>query len=73
MPAPPHPEQTLILVPGTVLVLFVVRVDRVVSLLSVRVGRFVDGLKAATNLLSFSELHREADVLDELLPWAGNV
>jgi hypothetical protein len=73
MPTPSLPTHCLIVVPGTVLVLFVVCMDRVVSLLSVRVTRFLEDLHAADGLASFAELHREDDVLDELLPWAGNV
>lgn len=66
-------EINLMLVPGRHHVLFVVRVGEAVSSLTVHVAHFLEGLKAACAILSFAELQREEERLDELLPWAGNV
>lgn len=65
---------TVWLVPGSDLVLFLVRLEQgpIVWLQTVP-PRFLDGLRAATALLSFSTLQRADTPLDELLPWAGNV
>ena len=61
------------LLPGKRLVLFLVRVDEARSVVAVAASAFLDGLRAADALLSFSGLHREELPLDELLPWAGSV
>ena len=66
-------EVTLMLVPGRHRVLFVVRGGAAVSSLTVHVAHFLEGLKAACAILSFAELQREEERLDELLPWTGNV
>ena len=63
----------LLIVPGDRLVLFIVRLDGAGALLAVRAARFLDGLKAAGDLLGFGAVQREDPPLDELLPWAGNV
>jgi hypothetical protein len=63
----------LALLPGRLVVLFLVRVGPNLSALCERPARFLDGLHAACALMSFSELWREDERLDELLPWAGNV
>ena len=68
-PSPPP----LLIVPGTLLVLFFVQVDATCTVLAVNAGRFMDGLKASCALLSFGAVHRDDERLDELLPWAGNV
>jgi hypothetical protein len=71
MTTPDIPSLTL--VPGRHRVLFVVRVDRAVSSLTVHAAHFFEGLKAACAMLSFTGLEREEERLDELLPWTGNV
>lgn len=63
----------LVLLPGERLVLFLVRVDRTASVVAVTAQRFLEGLRAANDLLSFSGLCRDEPALDELLPWAGSV
>lgn len=65
--------QALTLLPGSCLVLFLVQVDQARSALAVSAGGFLDGLRAADALLSFSAPLREDLPLDELLPWAGSV
>jgi hypothetical protein len=65
--------QALTLLPGSCLVLFLVQVDQARSVLAVSAGGFLDGLRAADALLSFSAPLREDLPLDELLPWAGSV
>lgn len=65
---------SLQLLPGERLVLFFVRLDRAATVLTARPPRFLEGLRAAVDLLGFAELQREEeDRLDELLPWAGAV
>ena len=64
---------SLMLLPGRQRVVFVVRVDRAMTSLTVHAAHFFDGLKAACAMLSFTGLEREEDRLDELLPWTGNV
>jgi hypothetical protein len=71
MPARPHTE--LQIVPGELVVLFIVQIARAVSTLALPPGRFLEGLRAAVDLLGFAELVRDEERLDELLPWAGNV
>jgi hypothetical protein len=61
------------ILPGEATVLFVVALHQAATLLAVPAARFLEGLKSACALLSFDELFREEDRLDELLPWAGNV
>lgn len=73
MPGMDAPWPRLQILPGTMLVLFVVAVQHAATVLSVPAHRFCEGLRAACALLSFGELHREDERLDELLPWAGNV
>lgn len=69
--APPLPALSLL--PGELLVLFFVRLDQASAVLTARPPRFLEGLRAAIDLLGFHDLHREEDRLDELLPWAGSV
>lgn len=71
MASPVQPP--LRIVPGTLLVLFIVRLDGAGTTLAVQAARFLDGLKASCDLLSFGKLQRADDALDELLPWTGNV
>ena len=69
-------EQTrneLVLLPGERLVLFLVRLDRAASVVAVSTERFLEGLRAANDLMSFAGLCRDDPALDELLPWAGSV
>jgi hypothetical protein len=64
------------LLPGSRIVLFLVRVEGRRSALAVPAAEFLDGLRAAMALLSFGgpqSLHRDDTPLDELLPWAGSV
>jgi hypothetical protein len=68
-----RPSTALQIVPGQVVVLFVVQFARTFSTLAMPPSRFLEGLRAAADLLSFAELVRDDERLDELLPWAGNV
>lgn len=63
----------LALLPGRCLTLWMVRVDGRPAVVAVQPHAFLDGLRAARDLLSFSGLQREDLPLDELLPWAGSV
>jgi hypothetical protein len=72
-PCPSLPAPALALMPGELLVLFFVRLDRASTVLTARPPRFLEGLRAAVDLLGFHDLQREEDRLDELLPWAGSV
>ena len=67
------PPRSLALLPGTCLVLLLVRVDDITSVVTVASGALVEGLRAANALLSFTGLHREELPLEDLLPWAGSV
>ncbi len=69
----PPARDMLALMPGSRLVLFLVRVDARAAVVAVPPGEFVDGLRAARALLGFNRLHRDELPLDELLPWAGSV
>ena len=74
MPAhAPHAQHALTLLPGTCLVLFLVQINQTRSVLAVTAGSFLEGLRAANAMLSFSTPLREDLPLDELLPWAGSV
>lgn len=64
---------SLRIVPGTLLVLFELQLDGARALLALPCARFLEGLKAACDLLAFGPVQRDDDRLDELLPWAGNV
>ncbi len=68
-----EPHAALHVLPGSVQVLFLVRIGARVSAIAARPPRFLDGLRAATAALSFAEVLREESRDDELLPWAGNV
>jgi hypothetical protein len=72
MPVSPvdPPAPSLHLLPGELLVLFFVRLDRAATVLTTRPAGFLEGLRAAVDLLGFHDLQREED---ELLPWAGSV
>lgn len=63
----------LILLPGERLVLLLVRLDQAASALAVPPTRFLEGLRAACDLLGFHGLVRDETPIDELLPWAGGV
>ena len=63
----------LVLLPGTCLVMFLVRVDQSSPVVAVAAAAFLDGLRAANALVSFSPVHREDLPLEDLLPWAGGV
>lgn len=71
MPSCPRPH--LVVLPGELLALFVIEVDQAATVLAVRAGRFLEGLKAACDVLGFVGLQREDERLEELLPWVGNV
>jgi hypothetical protein len=64
---------TLHMLPGELLVVFLVRLDEAASAVVVPPARLLEGLRAALDALGFHGLHREEDRLDELLPWAGSV
>lgn len=65
--------QRLHIVPGTLLVLFLLRLDDACAVLALPPPRFAEGLKAACDLLRFGPMQRDEDRLDEILPWTGNV
>ncbi|MCE2659012.1 MAG: hypothetical protein LW854_12330 [Rubrivivax sp.] len=67
------PAQSINILPGTLVVTFLVRLGLVVSALVVAPGDFLTGLRAASHTLSFGELCRDDTAVDDLLPWAGNV
>ncbi|MCU0969019.1 MAG: hypothetical protein MUF03_09410 [Rubrivivax sp.] len=73
MVQPSNPMPRLQVLPGTLVVTFIVHVGSITTALVVGPGRFLDGLKAAADALSFAELQRDEERLDDLLPWAGNV
>ena len=72
-PHPPRLGAALTVVPGSLMAMFWVELDHAATLLVVKSNRFLDGLRAACDLLGFSGLQREEERLDELLPWSGNV
>jgi hypothetical protein len=63
----------LAILPGRLLVTFLIRLGCVATALVVAPTGFLDGLRAARDVLSFAEIVRDDDAVDELLPWAGNV
>lgn len=67
------PPASLVILPGTLLVGFLVRLGGDAAAWFAEPARFLEGLKAACDLLGFAELHRDEERIDELLPWAGNV
>jgi len=73
MPRLPSPAVSLAVLPGQLIVTFLIRPDQVASALVVQPSRFMEGLLAARDLLTFSELVRDDDNCEELLYWAGNV
>jgi hypothetical protein len=73
MPRLPTPANHMAVLPGEILVTFLVRLDLATSALVVKPSRFMEGLLAARDLLTFSEMVRDDDSGEELLHWAGNV
>ena len=77
MPAAAAPlsrrDAELQVLPGCLLVTFLIRMDAVLSALAVPPTEFLQGLRAASAAISFAECCREEERPDELLPWAGNV
>ncbi len=70
----PSCSPSLWLIPGQALVLFLVRLEQgPLACLQVVPARFLEGLRAATALRSFTALQRVETPLEELLPWTGNV
>jgi hypothetical protein len=67
------PTVSLHLLPGTVLVTFLVRLGLAVSAVVVAPQEFLTGLRAAQHAMGFGELCRDEVPVDELLPWTGNV
>jgi hypothetical protein len=63
----------ILILPGTVTVLFLIRSAHFRAGLAVAPARFLEGLRAACDALSFSHVDREDPSPEELLPWAGNV
>jgi hypothetical protein len=68
-----HPPPRLTVVPGTLLVVYLVELDHTAAVLAERAHRFLEGLKAASDVLGFAGLQREEERLEDLLPWSGNV
>lgn len=73
LPMTDRPDPTLHLIPGRSTTTFVIRVDDALTLLTVHGAHFLEGLMAASAMLSFAELLRDDERLDDLLPWTGNV
>ena len=70
--APPPPR--LVLLPGRLLVLLLLRLDDGArAVLVERPARLLDALRAAAAVLGFGALLRAEPAPEELLPWAGNV
>lgn len=67
------PIPPLSILPGRLIVTFLVRLGCAGAALVVPPGQFLDGLKAARHLLGFAELWRDEESPEDLLPWAGNV
>jgi len=62
------------LLPGQLLVMFLVQLDQAApAVLAVPPQAFLEGLRAAAAMLGFAGLQRAEPALEELLPWAGNV
>lgn len=71
-PAPPPPR--LVLLPGRLLVLLLMRLDDGTrAVLAERPAHLLHALRAAAAVLGFGALHRAEPTPEELLPWAGNV
>jgi hypothetical protein len=70
---PPVSPPFLAILPGRLLVTFLVRLGCVATAFVVAPSSFLDGLKAARDVLTFSEVVRADDAAEDLLPWAGNV
>ncbi|MBL8329040.1 MAG: hypothetical protein JNJ71_09330 [Rubrivivax sp.] len=66
-------DTALHVLPGVVLVTFLMRMGTLMTALVVSPDHFLDGLRAASHALSFVEVLRDEERPDELLPWAGNV
>jgi hypothetical protein len=68
------PPPSLSLLPGQLLVLFLVQLDQAApACVAVPPQAFLEGLRSAVALLGFAGLQRAEPALEELLPWAGNV
>jgi len=71
MPAPINAWMNLL--PGRDRVIFLLHFGRTRHALVVPTPLFLPGLKAACNVMSFADLIRFDDALDEIYPWTGNV
>lgn len=69
----PLPTPPLCILPGRLIVTFLVNLGCVGAALVMAPSQFLEGLRAARDLLGFAELWRDDEALEELLPWAGNV
>jgi hypothetical protein len=67
------PAATIDILPGTLVVTFLVRLGLAVSALVVAPQDFMTGLRAASHAAGFGELCRDEAAAEDLLPWAGNV
>ena len=61
------------ILPGRLVVTFLMRLGDRAGAIVVEPPRFLEGLRAAAAALSFGEVHREDERPEDLLPWAGNV
>jgi hypothetical protein len=61
------------ILPGKELVVFLVGLGNGMQALTTKPEGFVDGLKAANDLLSFSPPESLETAPEELFPWTGNV
>jgi hypothetical protein len=64
---------SLVVLPGRLVVLFLVHGAAFSAAFGVQPSAFLSGLRAACDALGFGELCREEPPPEELLPWAGNV
>jgi hypothetical protein len=71
---PPSPPPRLVLLPGRLLVLLLLRLDDGQrAVIAEPPAHLLHALRAAAAVLGFGALHRAEPTPEELLPWAGNV
>ncbi len=72
--APSSPPPRLVLLPGRLLMLLLLRLDDGTrAVIAEHPAQLLHALRAAAAALGFGVLHRAEPNPEELLPWAGNV
>jgi hypothetical protein len=61
------------ILPGNLLVVFLVQLGTSLSAVAVPPREFLHGLTAACQALAFNEICRDDGSVEDLLPWTGNV